>query len=62
MSPLELKKVKLELVKVQAARCELEYRVEERLEEIDRIKSNIQIQLNKEAELQTKIAQEEQNA
>lgn len=55
MTQLELKRIKLELVKVAAARAELEFRVEERLDEINRIKDNIKIQLDKEAELQGRI-------
>jgi len=37
MTLLEIKRTKLELVKVAAARQELEFRIDERLEEIDRI-------------------------
>jgi hypothetical protein len=55
MSPLELKRMKLELIKVAAARNELEFRIEERLDEINRIKEHIKVQLDKEAELQGKI-------
>ncbi len=59
MSPLELKRMKLELIKVAAARHELEFRVEERLEDINRLKDNIRIQEAKEIELKEKIAAEE---
>lgn len=62
MAPLELKRMKLEFVKVQAARADLEFRVEERLDEIARIKDNIKIQLDKEAELSAKIADAEKSA
>lgn len=62
MSALELKRMKLELVKVQAARAELEFRVEERLDEINRIKDNIKLQQDKEAELSGKIADAEKSA
>lgn len=55
MSPLDIKRMKLELTKVNAAREELEFRIEERLDEIERIKLNIKIQLEKEAELSAKI-------
>lgn len=55
MVPLELKRMKLELVKVAAARAEMEFRIEERLEDINRLKDNIRIQLEKEAELRAKI-------
>jgi len=55
MSPLELKRMKLELIKVAAARSELEFRCDERLDEIERLKEHIKVQLDKEAELQAKI-------
>lgn len=55
MSPLEIKRMKLELIKVAAARHELEFRIEERMEEISRIKEHIQVQVAKEAELSAKI-------
>ena len=61
MTGLELKRMKLELVKVAAARCELEFRVDERLDEINRIKDNIKIQADKEAELAAKIADAEKS-
>lgn len=62
MSSLDLKRMKLELVKVAAARAELEFRVDERLDEINRIKEHIKVQLDKEAELQSKIAEAEKSA
>lgn len=52
---LEIKKTKLELLKVAAARAEMEYRIDERLEEIERIKENIKIQIDKEKELEQRI-------
>jgi hypothetical protein len=61
MTGLELKRIKLELVKVAAARADLEFRIEERLDEIQRIKDNIKIQLDKEAELQGKITEAEKS-
>ena len=48
---LEVKRKKLELVRVQAARQELEFKIEERMHEIDKLKEHIKIQLDKEAEL-----------
>lgn len=53
---IEIKRMKLELLKVAAARAELEFRVEERLDEISRIKDHIKVQLDKEAELSQRIA------
>lgn len=55
MSPLELKRMKLELVKVSAARHEIEFRIEERLDEINRLKEHVKVQEAKEAELKDKI-------
>lgn len=55
MANLDLKRIKLELVKVAAARAELEFRIEERLDEIDRLKEHIKVQLDREAELTLKI-------
>jgi C4-dicarboxylate-specific signal transduction histidine kinase len=62
MSSLDIKRMKLELVKVAAARAELEFRVEERLDEINRIQEHIKVQLDKEADLQQKIADAEKSA
>lgn len=59
MLPLELKRMKLELVKVAAARHDLEFRIEEKMDEIERLKANIAIQLAKEAELAAKVAEAE---
>jgi C4-dicarboxylate-specific signal transduction histidine kinase len=59
MNALDLKRMKLEMIKVAAARAELEFRVEERLDEINRIKDHIKVQLDKEAELQAKITDAE---
>lgn len=56
MSAMELKKSEMELAKVGAARLELEYKIMEREEEIQRIRSHIKIQLDKEKELADKIA------
>ena len=52
---LETKRKELELIKVAAARAELEFKILEKLEEIERIKQNITIQLKREAELREEI-------
>ena len=54
-SPLELKKMKVELLRVSAAKAELEYRIEESMENIKRIEDSIKIQKDKEEELSAKI-------
>ena len=52
---LEQKKLQVELMRVQTARLELEYKIEEKLDEIRRMKEHIEIQVNKESELEEKI-------
>lgn len=51
MSKLELKKTQVELMRVETARAEMEYKIEERLEDIKRLEDNIKIQKEKEIEL-----------
>ena len=58
MTPLELKKMKVELLRVSAAKAELELRIDERMDEISRIEEAVKAQEAKEQELQTKIAEE----
>jgi hypothetical protein len=52
---LEKKKTQVELMRVQTARMELEYKIEERKEEIRRMEEHIKIQNEKEAELTEKL-------
>ena len=52
---LEKKKKILELQRVQTARMELEFKIDERMDEIERLKANIAVQEAKEAELQKEI-------
>lgn len=54
-SALDVKKVEVELLKVQAARNELECKILEREEDIARIREHISIQLKKEKELSDKL-------
>lgn len=46
MSPkeFEIKKKELEQVKINAAKMELEFRILEKMQEVDRIKENIKLQ------------------
>jgi len=55
MTNLELKRTEVELIRVQAARAELEFKIIEREDEIERIRENIKIQLKREEELKIKI-------
>lgn len=56
MTILDKKRKELELVKVNASRCELEFRILEKEDEIKRLKENIKLQdeyiikINKELE------------
>jgi hypothetical protein len=52
---LEIKKAKLELARIQYARMEYELKIEERLQEIDRLKEAVEKQTLAEADVQKKI-------
>jgi len=55
VTQLELKKLKVELLNVQAAKANLELRIDERMDEIARIKESIAASEAKELELNEKI-------
>lgn len=55
MSKLDKKRAELELVQVHSARMALEFRIEELMEEIERIKTHVEIQIKKEEEIKTKL-------
>jgi peptidoglycan hydrolase CwlO-like protein len=55
MSKLDIKRKELELGRVEQARKELEFKIEERLEEIERLQAHIKIQLEKEEQLKQEI-------
>lgn len=57
MTNLDLKKIKVELLRVSAAKAELELRIEESLENIKRLQDNIDISTAKEEELKIKISE-----
>lgn len=57
MTPLELKRIDAELARVIAARKQLELSIDERMEEIGRLKENIKVQETKEQELSQKITE-----
>ena len=56
MTSLEIKRIKVELLRVASARAELELRIEEMQDNIKRLEDNISIQKAKEDELQAKLA------
>lgn len=58
-SQLEIKRKKVELLRVSSAKAEMELRVHERMDEIERIKENISIQEAKELELAQQIIEME---
>lgn len=53
---LERKKLQAELARVTAAKLEQDYLVEQRLEEISRLKAQMEIQIAKEIELNQKLS------
>lgn len=55
----EKKRLELELLKVSTAKAELEFKIEERLQEIERIKEHIVIQEKRQYELKQQINQME---
>ena len=54
---LEIERLKLEQIKVAAGRHELSFYIKQRRAEITRFEANIKIQLDREAELESKIQQ-----
>lgn len=52
---LEIKKYQAELARVKAAKCEQEYIIAQRQDEIDRLTKNILIQETKEKELEEQL-------
>jgi hypothetical protein len=52
---LDLRKKKVELLRVNAAKAELDLRVYERLDEIERIKAHIKVQEDAETKLKEEI-------
>lgn len=59
MTQLDLKKLKVELLRVGAAKAELELRIDEHMDNIQRVEANIEVQKVKEEELKAKIAEME---
>lgn len=55
MSKLEVKRMEVEILRVQAASSEMELKIDERFEEIERLKSHILIQEARVIELIQKI-------
>ena len=52
----EIKKLKLELLRVTTAKAELDFKIEERHEEIKRLSEHILIQEKREVELKAEIS------
>jgi hypothetical protein len=55
MTPLEKKKIEAELARVKSARLDMEVRLVELEEAMQRILRDVEIQSNKEKELQAKL-------
>lgn len=52
---LEIKRKEVELMRVQTARFEIELRIAERKEEIERLENNIRIQIETETRLSDEL-------
>lgn len=50
-SPIEIKRKQVELLRVSSAKAELELRIQERMEEVERLHEHIKISEAKEVEL-----------
>ena len=55
MTPLEMKKLEAEFARVRAARLDMEVRLAELQEAIERIERDVAIQSKKEIEIQNKM-------
>jgi hypothetical protein len=56
-TPLETKRIKAELLRVQAAKADMDVRIEDHLENIKRLQESIEISTQKEEELKKTIAE-----
>lgn len=56
MTSLEKKRIMTELLQVQAGRAGLELRIEEMMEEMERLRAHIAVSENKERELAEKLS------
>ena len=57
MSNLEIKRKKLELERVKLAQSEMEFKIEERLQDIERLNAEIEKQKQRQAELLKQIGE-----
>lgn len=57
MNELDKRKIKLELIRVQAARMDMEIRIDEMKEEIKRVEGHVAIQEAKEKELKERLGE-----
>jgi hypothetical protein len=55
MSNLEIKRLELDLLKIAAAKAELEFKIEERLVDIERMRNHIELQGKREKEVKKKL-------
>lgn len=60
-TPLEIKKAETELLQVQAAKATIELKIEEKLDEIQRLQEHIKISEARELELTKKVQELKNN-
>ena len=56
MTPLEKRRKEIELMRVQTAKHEILFRIEERLDEIERLKDHVKVQEQAEEKLKLEIS------
>jgi hypothetical protein len=56
---LELKRLKLQLMQIATGRAQTEFRIEEFLDNAERLKPTLELQLKQEAEVSEKVAEME---
>ena len=61
-TPLEIKRKKVELLRVSSAKAEIELRISERMEEVERLQEHIKVSEAKEAELAQSISDMEKES
>lgn len=53
--PLEMKRKEVEIIRIKASSAELEFKIMERMDEIERIKENIKLQKARVEELEKEL-------
>lgn len=55
MSPLDLKRKEMELTRVSCGRQEMELKIEEKLEEVENLRTHLKLQIEAESKLKEEL-------